>query len=422
MPHRPSPTRRSFLKSTTTLAAGSLLASFQKSQAAASTKPLIAYVGTYSSPLPIIRPGQVDLPPGNGKGIHLFEVDRSTGAMKPYAVFEMATSPSSVTVNSTGTRLYSANETEEIGEEQAGSVSAFAINPADGKLTLLNTVNSGAAGPTHVSLHPSGKFLLVANYFGGAVSVFPILSDGKLAPASDVKKDAGTVGPKSAKSAPAGSFAISGHDLPHAHMIQTDPSGRFVFSVDLGLDQILVWKFDDKNGKLTPNDPAFVSFPPGDGPRHFAFHPNGRYFYSIQEEGSTIALFDYDAAKGHLKQRQVLSSLPPWFNGSNFTSEIMTSQDGKFVYGANRLHDSIAFFSIAEDGTLKFINEEWTRGDYPRSFNFSPNGDFLYCCNQRADNIAIFKVDKKSGALHFTNQITPVGNPSCITFLELSGS
>lgn len=420
MPQRPSPiTRRSLLKSTAALAGGSILASLQESRAA-SAKPLIAYVGTYSSPLPIIRPGQVDLPPGNGKGIHLFQVDRATGAMKPYAVLEMATSPSSVTVNAAGTRLYSANETEEIGEEQAGSVSAFAINPADGKLTLLNTVNSGAAGPTHVSLHPSGKFLLVANYFGGAVSVFPILPDGKLGPASDVKKDAGMVGPKSAKSAPTGSFAISGHDLTHAHMIQSDPSGRFIFSVDLGLDQILVWKFDEQKGKLTPNDPPFVSFPPGDGPRHFAFHPNGHWFYSIQEEGSTIALFDYDAVKGHLTQRQTISSLPPWFTGSNFTSEIMVSQDGKFVYGANRLHDSIASFAVAEDGTLKFIGEEWTRGDYPRSFNFSPNGSYLYCCNQRADNIAIFRVAKKSGNLIFTDQITPVGNPSCITFLELA--
>jgi 6-phosphogluconolactonase (cycloisomerase 2 family) len=420
MQHRSSPiTRRFLLKSTAAFAGGSILGSLQESRAE-STKPLIAYVGTYSSPLPIIRPGQVDLPPGNGKGIHLFKVNRATGAMTPYAVYEMATSPSSVTINAAGTRLYSANETEEIGEEQAGSVSAFSINPADGKLTMLNTVNSGAAGPTHVSLHPSGRFLLVANYFGGAVSVFPILADGKLGPASDVKKDAGTVGPKSAKSAPAGSFAISGHDLPHAHMIQSDPSGRFVFSVDLGLDQILVWKFDDKNGKLIPNDPAFVSFPPGDGPRHFAFHPTGRYFYSIQEEASTIALFDYDAAKGRLTQRQTISSLPPWFTGSNFTSEIMVSPDGKFVYGANRLHDSIASFAVAEDGTLKFLGEEWTRGDYPRSFNFSPNGGYLYCCNQRADNIAIFKVDNQAGKLLFTDQITPVGNPSCITFLELA--
>lgn len=380
----------------------------------------MAYVGTYSSPLRDVRPTQVDLPPGNGRGIHLFQVDRATGAMSPCGVFELGSSPSCLAINSAGTRLYSANETDKMGEPDPGSISSFAIDRKDGQLTLLNTVSSGGAGPTHVSFHPSGKFLLVANYFGGSVAVFPILPDGQLGPASDIKTDAGTVGPKKATSAPAGSFAFSGHDQPHAHMIECDPSGRFALHVDLGLDQILMWRFDAQKGTLTPNDPPHLSLPPGDGPRHFAFHPNGRWFYSIQEEGSTIALFDYDADKGHLTSRQWISSLPPGFAGSNFCSEILVSADGRFVYAGNRLHDSIAIFSVGETGTLTFVGEEWTHGNYPRSFNFDPTGRFLYCCNQRADNIAVFRVDPRSGGLSFTGLYTPVGNPSIIVFLDLA--
>jgi len=417
----PTLSRRSFLKASAALAVGGPIAApFLKARAAAAQAPLIAYVGTYSSPLPIIRPGQVDLPPGNGRGIHLFLVDRATGALSPHGVLEQKTSPSGLALNGTGTRLYSANETEQLKENDAGTISAFAIDPSSGQLSLLNTVSSGGAGPTFVSVHPSGRFVLAANYFGGSVAVFPILPDGKLGFACDFKQDAGTVGPTQAVHAPPGSFAISGHDLPHAHMIQADPSGRFVFSVDLGLDKILVWKLDDHTGVLSPNDPPGITLPAGDGPRHFAFHPNGHWFYSLQEEGSTIVLFDYDSAKGRLTPRQTLSSLAPGFAGSNFCSEIMVSPDGRFVYAANRLHDSIAYFSVGETGTLTFIGEEWTRGDYPRSFNFDPTGTYLYSCNQRADAITSFRVDRNSGALAFTGQYTPVGNPSIILFLDLA--
>ncbi|MFT5192859.1 MAG: 6-phosphogluconolactonase [Verrucomicrobiales bacterium] len=385
----------------------------------AQSDPVIAYVGTYTSPLKNMRATQVDLPPGNGRGIHLFQVDRETGAMTPYDIVEMGTSPSALAFNGDQTRLYSANETERIGDNEAGSVSAFAVSPADGKLTLLNSVNSGGKGPAHLSVHPSGRFVLVANYFGGSVAVLPIQADGSLGEASDVKQDVGIVGPTKATNAPPGSFAISGHDQAHAHMIEADPAGRFVLHADLGLDQILIWKFDDVKGKLTPNDPPFISLPPGDGPRHFYFHPNGRWLYSLQEEGSNIVLFDYDAAKGHLKSRQTISSLPPGYAGSNFTSEIMVSADGKFVYVGNRLHDSIGIFVVGDDGTLTYAGEEWTRGDYVRSFNTDPSGTFLYSCNQRADHIAVFRMDRATGGLDFTGHYAPVGNPSIIVFRDL---
>ena len=205
-------------------------------------------------------------------------------------------------------------------------------------------------------------------------------------------------------------------------MIQSDPKGRFVLHVDLGLDQIFVWKFDAQKGVLTSGEPHAVALPAGDGPRHFHFHPKGRWLYSIQEEASTIVLFDYDAENGRLSARQSISALPPTFAGSNFCSEILVSADGRFVYAGNRLHDSVAIFSIGPNGDLTSLGEEWTRGDYPRSFNFDPTGQFFYCCNQRGDNVAVFRVDRKAGGLTFTGHYSPVGNPSSIVFLDLAKS
>jgi 6-phosphogluconolactonase (cycloisomerase 2 family) len=415
----PDRSRRSFLRSSTALSAVALGAKPSRAGAEADA-PLVAYVGTFSAPLRDTLPTQVDLPPGNGHGIHIFHVDRSTGKLTPAGVHEMGVSPSHLAVNRAGTRLYSANETDRVGEAKQGSVSSFAISRTDGNLSPLNTIPSGGAGPTYVSIHPSERFLLVANYFGGSVAVLPILADGKLGPASDIKNDQGALGPTRAANAPPGSFAISGHDRTHAHMIQSDPSGRFVIHVDLGLDRIFVWRFDDRNGTLTPGEFPSVALPPGDGPRHFHFHPNGRWFYSIQEEGSTLVLFDYDGDSGRLSPRQTLSTLPPDFAGSNFCSEILVSADGLFVYAGNRLHDTIGIFRIGPDGVLSYVGEEWTRGNYPRSFNFDPTGHFLYCCNQRGDHVAVFRVDPTTGGLRFTGQYVPVGNPSCVLFLDLA--
>ncbi|HXX93155.1 MAG TPA: lactonase family protein, partial [Planctomycetota bacterium] len=274
-------------------------------------------------------------------------------------------------------------------------------------------------GPTYLSLHPGGKHLLVANYFGGSVAVLPLLADGRLGEPTDVKNDPGPIGPPRATHAPPGSFAWSGHDRTHAHMIQADPSGRYVLHTDLGMDRIFVWKFDAERGVLLPHDPPSVSLPPGDGPRHFQFHPNGRWFYSLQEEGSTLAAFDYDAPAGRLTPRQTVSTLPAGFAGSNFCSGILVSSDGRFVYVGNRLHDSIGIFSIGPSGELAWVDDEWTRGNYPRSFSFDPSGRFLYSCNQRGDTVAVFRVHRGSGRLAFTGHYAAVGNPSMVVFAEL---
>jgi 6-phosphogluconolactonase (cycloisomerase 2 family) len=416
----PGGSRRSFLKASAALAgAASLAEGLLRAEPGGDAGPLLAYVGTFSSPLRDVLPTQVDLPPGNGRGIHLFRVDRDTGALTAADVHEMGTSPSCLALNAAGTRMYSANETDHVGDKKEGTVSAFAVDRATGKLKPLNTVSSGGAGPTFVSVHPSGRFVLVANYFGGSVAVLPVREDGRLGDATDVKSDEGKVGPTRATNAPKGSFAVSGHDRTHAHMIQADPAGRFVLHTDLGLDKLFVWKFDEKKGTLAPNDPAAVSLPAGDGPRHFHFHPDGKWLYAVQEEGSNVVLFDYDAARGRLEARQTVSTLPRGFAGSNFCSGILVSSDGRFVYAGNRLHDSIAIFSVGAKGDLAYVGEEWTRGSYPRSFNIDPTGRFLYCCNQRGDIVTAFRVDRKTGGLAFTGQYTPVGNPSCVAFLDL---
>ncbi len=373
---------------------------------------ILAYVGTYSSPQ------GPEGSKGYGQGIYLFRMNPATGALAQSALFADDSNPSWLAFDPSRTHLYAANETGNFEGKNSGSVSAFSIDRTNGHLTRLNTVSSQGAGPAHLSVHPSGRYVLVANYAGGTVAVLPILPSGELGAATDVKKDAGKAGPEHAASAPPGSFAISGHEAPHAHMIEADPSGRFVLVNDLGLDQILIWKFDAEKGTLTANDPASVSLPPGDGPRHFAFHPNRRWMYSLQEEASTMVVYDFDSTRGTLTAKQTLSTLPKGFAGTNFTSELLVSSDGKFVYAANRLHDTIAVFSIGPEGALAWVSEVWTRGDYPRSFNIDPTGNFLYVCNQRSDAIATFRVDRETGNLKFTGHYTPVGTPAIIIFLR----
>lgn len=405
--------RRRFLKGAAALgAAAPALARTPQSQIDSARQPVFAYVGSYS--LPQGPDGSV----GRGQGIYVFEMNPATGVLVQREVIRRDTNPSFTAIDSARKHLYSVNWIANYEGTNSGSVSAYDIDSASGHLTLLNTVSSEGANPTHLSIHPSGKFALVASYFGGTVAVLPIQAGGELGQATDVVHDQGTVGPVHAASAPPGSFAISGHDNPHAHMIQSDKAGRFVFAADLGLDRIFVWKFDAEKGKLIPNDPPSVALPPGDGPRHFAFHPSGRWFYSLQEEGSTVVAYDYDAANGRLTAVQTVSTLPKGFVGSNFPAEIMISSNGKFLYASNRLHDSIAWYSISANGTLAYRGEEWTRGDHPRAFNFDPTGNFFYVCNQFADAITTFRINRITGALTFTGQYTPVGSPASIIFLS----
>ena len=414
--------RRAFLEAIAGMTlAGTLVHSRTSAIVAEGARRLMAYVGTFSSPLKDTLPTQVDLPPGNGRGIHRFVVDRESGDWTEAGVTESGTSPSCLALNAAGTRLYSANETDRVGTGKHGTVTAYAIDRATGDLAPLGTVSSAGAGPTYVSLHPSGSHLFVANYFGGSVAVLPVHADGTLGEATDVKESEGQVGPTRSTNAPSGSFAFSGHDRTHAHQILPSPDGRHVLHVDLGLDRIFVWKFATATGKLLPAEAHAVPVPPGDGPRHFHFHPDGTQVYAIQEEGSTVVALDWDASTGRLVPKQTLSTLPPGFKGSNFCSEILVSADGRNVYCGNRLHDSIAVFRVKQAGMLEYVGEEWTRGSYPRSFSLDPTGRFLACCNQRGDHVAIFAVNTRSGSLSFTGHYAAVGNPSHVVWLDLDG-
>jgi 6-phosphogluconolactonase len=407
--------RRNFLKTAPAFAiAGSAIASGLQSEGKETQsprRPRLLYVGTYSSQQG--PEGSI----GRGRGIHLFEMNYSTGALTPREIFANSSNPSWLALHPSKTHLYSADEIDHYQGKSSGAVSAYSIERSTGRLTHLNTVSSGGAGPAHISVHPSGRYVMAANYAGGTVAVLPIRTNGEVGPAVDIHHDEGPVGPQHATSAPPGSFAISGHDAPHAHMIHADPSGKRVISTDLGMDKILIWNFDLEKGKLTPGSPHSVPVPPGDGPRHFVFHPNGRWFYCVQEEGSVVIGFDYDDSAGALTQKQIVSALPAGFTGTNFSSEIRISPDAKFLYAANRLHDTVAIFSIGRSGRLVYAGEEWTHGDYPRSFTIDPSGNFLFSCNQRSDSVTSFRVNRQTGRLTFTGQYTPVGTPAVVVFL-----
>ncbi|RQP23363.1 lactonase family protein [Piscinibacter terrae] len=365
----------------------------------------IAFIGTYGP---------------HGQGIYRCRLDAASGRLGQAELAAKASNPSWLTLDRTRRVLYACNETSDFNGTKTGSVSAYAVQ-AGGNLQLLNTVSSGGGGPVHLSLHPSGHFAFVANYDGGNVAVFPLAPDGSLLAASDVQDDVHackpadcTVGPEKAENGPPGSFAISGHDAPHAHMVQSDPSGRFVIANDLGLDRTIVWSFDATRGLLSR--PRTTPSSAGAGPRHFAFHPGGRWLYSLNEESSTLCVMSYDPAIGSLSVEQEVSALPSRFAGTSFASEVIVSPTGRHLYCLNRLHDSISIFAIdGQSGQVRFVDEEWTRGSYPRSCSFDPSGQFLYVCNQRSDHVSAFRAGG-DGRLNFTGHYAAVGTPAAIAF------
>ena len=369
---------------------------------------LFAFVGTDTVPVDGAA---------NGRGIYLFEVDPITGHMKLVKLAAETPSPSWLCLHPSRKFLYAVNELSTY-QGNNGSVSAFAIDSKTAELVHLNTVSSQGAEPTHVSIDASGKFAFVANYAGGSMAVFEIRPDGSLSEATEVHRDESSLGPTKAKDAPTGSFAISGHDAPHAHMALADPQNRFVIQTDLGQDRIYVYRLNSENGHLNPASIPFASVPAGDGPRHFAFHPNGRWMYSIQEEASTLIFFRYDPQAGSLTAMQTISALPSGFEGTNFCSEMIVSSDGRFLYAANRLHNSIATFAINATGHLSHLDDTPTQGDYPNHIVIAPGGRFLYVCNQRSDQITSFRVNARTGLLRFTGAYQALGTPMCMAFFE----
>jgi len=356
----------------------------------------LVYVGTYT---------------GEGtksKGIYAFRYDPATAQLTPLGLAAETTNPSFVAAHPNGKFLYAVNEVGDYKGPNSGGVSAFSIDRATGKLTFLNELPSRGADPCYITVDKTGKFVLVANYTGGSVIVYPVLDDGRLGEASAFVQHTGH-GPNAER-----------QEGPHAHSIDLSPDNRFAFVDDLGLDELLVYKFDAAKGSLTPNDPPFAKLDPGAGPRHFALRPDGKFAYVVTEIGRSVTVFSHDAASGTLQRVQTLTTLPAGFTGRNDDAEIEVLPSGKFLYASNRGHDSIAVFAIdSSKGTLSTVEIASTGGKEPRSFEVDPTGTLLFAANQKSDNIVVFKIDAKTGKLTPAGQVLDVGSPVCVKFVAI---
>jgi 6-phosphogluconolactonase len=348
------------------------------------------YFGTYTSG-------------GNGsKGIYRSVFDTDTGELTAPVLAAGAKNPSFLEIHPNGRFLYAVSESGG-----AGTVSAYAIAQDTGNLKLLNSQPSGGSGPCHVNIDYVGKNVLVANYGSGSASVIPIAADGKLAkPTGFVQHEGSSINPQRQKG-------------PHAHSINISPDNRFAFVADLGLDKVMIYKLNVEKGTITANDHAFAKVKPGAGPRHFTFGIDGKYAYVINEMGGTITAFAYEPVSGTLTEIQTISTLPDDFTGRSSCAEVRAHPSGKFLYGSNRGHDSIAVYRIdPAKGMLTFIEHERTDIKTPRNFNIDPTGKFCLVANQGADSIVIFRIDQKTGALEPTGHKISIGKPVCIRFLH----
>jgi 6-phosphogluconolactonase len=344
---------------------------------------------------------------GKSEGIYRATLDPATGALSQPELAAKVENPSFLAVHPSGKFLYAAGELSNFEGKPGGAVSAFALDSKTGGLTLLNQQSSRGAGPCHLVVDRTGGNVLVANYGGGSVAVLPIDKDGRLRPASSfVQHKGSSVNPKR-------------QEAPHAHSINVDPAGAFAVVADLGLDKVLVYRFDAAAGTLTANDPPHAAVSPGAGPRHFAFHPSGRFAYVINEMNSTVTAFAYDAKKGTLSEIDTKSTLPGPQQG-NSTAEVQVHPSGKFLYGSNRGHNSLAIFRIDEKtGALTATGHQPTGGRTPRNFGIDPTGKFVLAANQGSDSVVVFRVDQETGKLEETGQSIKVPTPVCVKFLPV---
>lgn len=356
----------------------------------------LMYVGTYTED------------GSKSKGIYAYRYAPDGGAIKPIGLAAETVNPSFLAVHPNHRFLYAVNEVGNYKGEKSGAVSAFAIDHVTGKLTLLNQVASKGADPCYITVDKTGKFVLVANYTGGSVAVFPVLEDGRLGETSAFVQHKGHgANPER-------------QEGPHAHSIDLSSDNRFAMVDDLGLDETLVYKFDSTKGSLTLNDPPFAKADPGSGPRHFAFAPNGKFAYVINEMGKSVSAFSFDSKAGMLRPLQSISTLPKGFAGQNDDAEIEVHPSGKYLYASNRGHDSIAVFAVdANKGTLAVIEDVSTKGQTPRSFEIDPAGKLLFVANEKSDNIVIFRIDTQSGRLRPTGQVLDVVEPVCVKFVPV---
>ena len=372
-----------------------LLVLLASAVAQAASNRCLVYVGTYT--------GQ------GSKGIYAYRFDPVSGGTDMIGLVAETANPSFLGVDPNYTYLYAVNEIDNYQGGHMGAVTAFAINRGTGKLTSLQQVSSLGAGPAHLSLDRTGRFLFVANYDSGNIAAFPIEKDGRLGSRSAFIQHAGASVNKERQAG------------PHAHQIQASNDNQFVLTADLGLDELLVYRFDAKNGSLMPGTPPFAKLNPGSGPRHFAFAPSGELVYLVNEMASTVTVFSYKGDSGTLLEQQTISTLPAGFQGENTTAEIEVDAKGKYLYVSNRGDDSIAVFAINPgDGKLSFVERVPTGGKTPRHFALDPTGRWLFAANQDSDDIRIFGVDPNTGRLTPTSHVLQVATPVCVIFVPIN--
>jgi 6-phosphogluconolactonase len=351
------------------------------------------YVGTYTS--------------GKSKGIYLYEWS-TDGKLQSRGLAAESTNPSFLAIHPSSKYLYAVGEVGQLDGKRTGGVRAFALDPATGKLTFLNQQPSGGAGPCHLIVDRVGKHVLVANYSGGTAAVLPIEDKGQLREASCVVQHQGkSVNPKR-------------QEAPHPHSVNLDPSGRFAFVADLGLDRVYVYQYDAEHGQLRPHNPPYASVAPGAGPRHFAFHPSGKFAYVINELANTVTAFSWDSHRGVLTEIQTISTLPKDYTGTSYTAEILVHPNGEWLFGSNRGHDSLAVFHVdTSSGKLDLVGHASKGIRWPRNFNIDPSGQFVLVASERGDNIVVFELNSKTGALSPVAIEEGVPTPVCLKFVPV---
>jgi 6-phosphogluconolactonase len=361
-------------------------------------KNMLVYIGTYTRKEPHVL--------GKSEGVYIGRFDPAVGTLEVVGKAPGIDNPSYVVLHPSGRYLYAANEVGDFEGQSSGAISALAIDLATGALTLLNQQATHGSAPCHLCVDQTGRFVLAANYGGGSVAVLPVQTDGRLGEASDfIQHQGSSVNPRR-------------QGEPHAHSVNLDPANRRAFVADLGMDKIMIYRLDLEQGKLSPNDPPWAQVQAGAGPRHFAFHPNGQYAYVINELDSTMTAFTYDDASGGLTELQTVPTLPDDFSGTSHCADVHVHPSGKFVYGSNRGHDSIAIFTVDQaSGKLQPAGYEPTQGKVPRNFAIDPTGAYLLAANQNSDNIVIFEIDQETGRLSPTGQTALVPTPVCIKLL-----
>lgn len=369
------------------------------------TKDLLVFVGTYTDPILF---GTGKILQGKGEGIYVYRMNTSSGALDLLCKKTGVTNPSYLAFDPPQRRLYAVNELKEYEGEATGTVSAFDLDAATGRLTFLNKQPTQGTDPCHLIVDRTGKSILLANFMSGSVCVLPIRNDGSLGHATDfIQHEGSGIDPNRQQG-------------PHAHAVTLDKANRYAFVPDLGIDRVVVYKFDSSEGRLEADELVQVNVKPGAGPRHIVFHPNGANAYLINELDSTITGFRYDPLQGTLAEVETVSTLPQDFKGASTCADIHIDPSGRFVYGSNRGHDSIVIFRVdPQNGKLSYIGHEPTRGKTPRNFAIDPGGAFLLVGNQDSDTIVTFRIDPHSGELRATGEPTHVPTPVCIKMMPL---